>query len=541
MRITSLAAVVGVLLASAASARLRASSLEPLPIYSTVPLWVPVDLPDVASQFKVPRPSAAVAVNCTTTLASPSTSTFQTGVNNMADAGTLCITGTVTLTGNIALSNSKGISIVGSSLLAGGGTTTINMNGNTIGMPNGEVTGTNTKAYRVGGFSLAGHGGSGFVFWFYGAGTLTNLRLDHNIFTGQTVGDTLIILGEGGTEGNFYGVIDHNDASNAQNVAFIQMLGPVFGTPPASPFGTTNNMFIEDNTVTIATLTDGTAGTGCIDGWLGQGWVIRHNTFTNCLPTQHGATHGGGPALIDFSDNTTILNSGSSGSSFATGYRAVFHHQGAGEFIAYRNTLTRFSNPRESDALSVADYCAYTNCIDNNGSIICDGTRVQHPDGDRSPTATYRGYPCWHQPGRDFAASPVGGNLKPIYVWGNTWSDDGAKIDMTIETGLQGGTDWTAAHLQLNRDVYNAVSANAQTSSTSPFDGSSGMGFGTLARRPSNCTPTPEAADAGAGGVGYFATDDGARGTLYRCSATNTWTSHYVPAVYPHARVTAGT
>jgi hypothetical protein len=36
------------------------------------------------------------------------------------------------------------------------------------------------------------------------------------------------------------------------------------------------------------------------------------------------------------------------------------------------------------------------------------------------------------------------------------------------------------------------------------------------------------------GGVGYFATDQGAQGTVYRCSAANTWTVHYTPYAYPH-------
>lgn len=64
------------------------------------------------------------------------------------------------------------------------------------------------------------------------------------------------------------------------------------------------------------------------------------------------------------------------------------------------------------------------------------------------------------------------------------------------------------------------------------------------------CTATPESADAGNGGVGYWATDqgswnqsasnpqgvqqNGSDGVLYRCSATNTWTVAYTPYTYPH-------
>jgi hypothetical protein len=61
-----------------------------------------------------------------------------------------------------------------------------------------------------------------------------------------------------------------------------------------------------------------------------------------------------------------------------------------------------------------------------------------------------------------------------------------------------------------------------------------------LANRPTTCTA----------GVGYFATDQGswntsssnpegvqqsgADGVLYKCTATNTWTLYYTPAIYPH-------
>lgn len=81
------------------------------------------------------------------------------------------------------------------------------------------------------------------------------------------------------------------------------------------------------------------------------------------------------------------------------------------------------------------------------------------------------------------------------------------------------------------------------------FDGTSGVGVGPLSLRPQTCChrPTPLAGgcqtglideDGAAGGVGYFATDVGPQGTLYRCAADNIWIEHYRPYTYPHPLVT---
>jgi hypothetical protein len=170
----------------------------------------------------------------------------------------------------------------------------------------------------------------------------------------------------------------------------------------------------------------------------------------------------------------------------------------------------------------------YRSSVTNpEGCGTCDGT--QGEDGNRAPTGTYRGYPCYRQPGRNAA-----GTLRPVYAWNNKFSG-GATIALGIEAA--GGTNYLANHMVADRDYYFAVSANAQTSPTSPFNGTTGMGFGTLANRPTTCTTGPEAADAGNGGVGYFATDTN---TLYRCTSTNTWVTHYQPYTYPHPLIGGG-
>ena len=72
-----------------------------------------------------------------------------------------------------------------------------------------------------------------------------------------------------------------------------------------------------------------------------------------------------------------------------------------------------------------------------------------------------------------------------------------------------------------------------------PFDGSSGVGAGTLAQRPANCTT----------GTAYWASDQSVAdmtgmvgpnptapitGTLFKCASTNSWVRYFTPFTYPH-------
>jgi len=441
----------------------------------------------------------------------------QSAVDGADDGATITFdAGAYSWNSTVGLSNDRGVTL----MCANAGACKVTVGAGTVVSLNGTLSGMNTKLYRVSGFTFEDAPAGALVIWFWGPGTLTQVRVDHNTF--QNFGDAAISIafGESGTVGSYFGVLDHNTATGPSNFLLLHVFGGQNDSPPPSPKGTANNMFVEDNTMAFTTITN--TGAGCADSWGGAAIVWRHNKTTNCLVTSHGVVHNGGPFNYELYENSFNADPGAVGSEDC--YRC-FHHQGSGEFIAFNNTFTA-AGGKNGSALAMTHYRSAAANVAGYGDPPgrCDGTK--NIDGNRMPNATYHGYPCWRQPGRDGS-----GGLQPMYVWNNRWSDNGGKVDMNVENPWGAANPSVDDHVAGNRDYYNAVSASAQTSPASPFDGTKGMGFGTLANRPPTCTTNP--IEQG-GGVGYFATDDGPQGTLYRCSATNTWTVQYKPYAYPH-------
>ena len=118
-------------------------------------------------------------------------------------------------------------------------------------------------------------------------------------------------------------------------------------------------------------------------------------------------------------------------------------------------------------------------------------------DGSGNPINTTTGTVAWpHQA------------LEPCYSWNNK-RPNGSLVNFDVGS---------LTTILANREYYNENDS---------FDGTSGVGMGTVANQPSTCTT----------GVAYWATD---QNTLYQCSATDTWTPYYMPYTYPHPLVTSG-
>lgn len=466
-------------------------------------------------------PSGVPSSGCTksgqtlTLSAGATAADVQAAIDNSDDCATLTFdAGSYSWTSDINFSMSKGVTLI----CAPAGNCTVTGDA-TLGM-NGTCSGTSTKLYRVSGFVFSGESRR---FWWYGpsACRLTQIRIDHNTFSGQSGGITLMNFGENSSVNNyFYGVVDHNTINYPTSIFFAELINGT-NSPAKGALGSAGNLFFEDNTITITD--EDNSGSGCIDGWGGHAVVWRFNTVTNCRILMHGVVHEWGPINFEVYHNT-ILHTPLS--DLPTGYRSI-HHQGSGTMMVFENVISQApGQSHDANAMNVLHYRAFEATPD-----LCDGTSPN--DGNRAPIGTYAGYPCKRQPGRDVDAT-----LYPIYSWRNHWSDDGSLVRLECD----GTAPSCTKHVVENRDYYNAVSKNPQTSPTSPFNGTSGMGFGLLANRPTTCMTGPEAADSGRGGVGYWATDQGewnsnnpgADGQLYICTATNTWSLHYTPYQYPH-------
>jgi hypothetical protein len=244
-----------------------------------------------------------------------------------------------------------------------------------------------------------------------------------------------------------------------------------------------------------------------VDGNRGGKYVFRYNKIYNSEVQAHAvqSSTNRGMRSWEVYGNTFISNR----TDFYK--RPIFLR--AGEGLVFNNTV---SGTWSTKVFNLDSRRAYDKVPD-----LCDGSSWldENKDGQN-------GWLCRDQPGagKDIQLSVDKALAKqtqsPVYAWANTYP---------FSPNLQSGI-----HVKANRDFYDNGNMGLQTSKTSPFNGSSGTGQGTIVNRPSTCTA----------GTGYWAMDAGgdwnkqndkeSDGALFKCTSTNTWTLYYVPYEYPH-------
>lgn len=512
----------------------------------------------------------ATVTSTTKTFVIPAgTCDWSAGFTLTAPAGntSLTIQGAGTTTGSDSLGNPTGYNDQTIGQINTGTAGIVNFNGS-----------TSQTLLRITGISFQVLGGTSSCSIVFGGGQLAAfptpfLRVDHTHWTTSQNG---ICLAE--TYGAIWGVFDHNvtavpiSTNSGQSVTNFWRVGAAYtGDGPASgafvwnkptAFGSGQFLFFENNFITGGYMNDCSSG--------GK-QVFRYNTIAHSVEQGHEGTGDfrGCRATEYYKNNVTCDANNGGVTSTRSGTMLVWGNTTSGctgQFIGLNEDRT---NGHGFGAPPDWGYCG-TQGVDPGPSPW---------DGNSSSV----GYPCVDQPGRgqgDLILGSAYGFGYPMranatlkscptasttgssgavtcpagYTIGNTSAGGGSWPRNALEPVYEwmdvrqadvGGDCGSPANCLPNRDFYQETrNQTAQSSPTSPFNGESGNGHGTLANRPTTCTPGP-GGQFGAGppgldgspGVGYWATDTN---TFYVCAATNTWSAYYTPYAYPHPLITGG-
>jgi len=396
-------------------------------------------------------------------------------------------TGTGEVTWNSALVITKGIDLIG----PGPSNLTIKAGANPmIQYKPSAITGAGNYALRISGFTFntGSYGGIGLCGSGRSQGNCTSsnnmgaiaqtkIRIDHNSFIG--------IHGYVGLEivGAFRGVVDNNtfDGYSAPNRSWGTGSGQSdWSTFGPYTYGSSDTMYFEDN---LYTNIGGYMVSDCDQG--GR-YAYRYNTISL----------GGDLApVFDYHEGSS-----------SSGVYGCFGGELYGNQIIRNGYNTFLSNQRGGRVLGFY-----------NDVAVGSGTGILiYRD-------TSRGGPC---PPSQNITDQIQNNS---YYWNNRKGVSGTLISAYKGADVCGDT---YPEYAITENV------NFWTESAS-FDGTAGIGCGTLAARPATCTV----------GVGYWATSQSCSdltgmvgkkpassitGTLYKCTAKDTWTAYYTPYTYPH-------
>ncbi len=315
------------------------------------------------------------------------------------------------------------------------------------------------------------------------------IRIDHNYFL-NCAGHSWRL------QGQVYGVVDNNlFTGNAWQRRYGS--NSISWNNIAYSYGGEKNLYVEDNII-VQSKYDGLNQLG-----LGSILVERYNTINYTNPTSSSNfypwdSHGN----QDWNSNDAAMGREIYGNKIDANNKNVklFYHRG-GMALLFWNKIVNSG----STWITLQEEC--DDCSYGHTCAICNPKPACSPN---------------EQPQ----------HVSDSYYWNNRFGKTGTSLVVDISLS-NSDSDCSVRNYLIAEDVdvfWNKV----------PFTGSSGVGCGTLANRPSTCNV----------GVGYWATEQdcsglddknvGANptepitGVLYKCGSNNNWIPYYTPFVYPH-------
>lgn len=374
----------------------------------------------------------------------------------------------------------------------------------------------------------------------------TKTRIHHNTFKNALSGGTKRLIYRIGLVN---GVVDNNIFQQCNHC--VDGEGTTTSWPNESlDYGSAANFYIEDNTFTNNDLTYAAvfsaAGTG------GR-YVIRYNTMTQTGTERNVTTpfdiHGGqyttfGSMVHEvYGNNWTLkpINNGNQLMDQRGGKLLMFMNQ----LATHTATTGHYFGVREeySDNLfpKVNSYTQHVNSSyywANRNTTL--GTLISTTIGAENCCANTEAWAGTHVYTANYCrnfSGDTGGNCWKTVSGGTSGGDEPNWAGTSAGSSLAG--DGTVTWLNMGTSDTPLVANTDLWVQGASFDGSTGVGCGTLAARPATCTT----------GVGYWATSQSCSdltglvgtspttpisGTLYKCTSTNTWTAYYTPYTYPH-------
>jgi hypothetical protein len=348
--------------------------------------------------------------------------------------------------------------------------------------------------------------------------------------------------------GTVYGVIDNNTFSGCNTNISSYGLNATSWDHLAFDYGSADCMYYEDN-IFMITNTPHAAGAG------GR-YCARYNTYihTNSSAGLYpwydmhgnqgiGQNHATMGAEIYGNVVTMIYNKGV-GIFDQRGGKAVIHHNqvistassSAQTREEYDDSLNPTTNPQPQH---VSDSYYWNNRVRstlvNSREPMSEirtatGSRDNYLDDALANFSS--GYANPDRYGLEIVGGTGAGQYRLII--------DVQPSRLTVSPNWETNPDSTSQY-RIVSDCCNVIAENSEFYNHNPdFDGTTGVGCGLLSSLPATCTQ----------GVGYWATEQSCTGideasvgahpitpisgTLYKCTAPDTWEAYYTPYTYPH-------